>query len=37
MRCDTFFMGENKVFLLNFLAFLGYDFQTELENLTENR
>ena len=27
----------HKVFLLNFLAFLGYDFQMELENLTENR
>ena len=27
----------HKAFLLNFLAFLGYDFQMELENLTENR
>ena len=32
-----FLWEKIKVFLLNFLAFLGYDFQIELENLTENR
>ena len=32
-----FLWEKIKVFLLNFLAFLGYDFQMELENLTENR
>ena len=32
-----FFMGENKIFLLNFLAQIGYNFQIELKNLTENR
>ena len=30
-------MGENKILLLNFLAQIGYNFQIELENLTENR
>lgn len=32
-----FFMGENKIFSLNFLAQIGYNFQIELENLIENR